>query len=110
MVIKTPIYNVESDKCDNSIIATRLKVLEESVIPLIKETKGRSNGTITPLNTHHISDDRSNSNETINSANNRFPDAGGNGVPMNNAVNYVPSMKLITGFPCVMQLMDFLRI
>ena len=85
MIIKTPVYNVESDKCDSSIIATLLKVLELSVSSFIKETKERSNGAITTLNTHHISDDRRNSNETINSANNRFPDAVGNGVPMNNA-------------------------
>ena len=31
MIIKPPVYNIESDKCDNNIIATRLKVLEESV-------------------------------------------------------------------------------
>ena len=93
MIVKTPVYNVESDKCNNSIIATRLKLLELSVSSLIKETKERGDGAITPLNTHHISDDSSNSSETINSTKNRFPDAVGNGVPMNNAVTYVPSMN-----------------
>ena len=57
MIIKTPVYNDESDKCDNSIIASRLKVLEEPVRSLTKETKERSADTITPLNRHHVSDD-----------------------------------------------------
>ena len=96
MIIKTPVYNVESDICDNSIIATRLKVLEESVSSLIKETKKRSE-TVTPLNTHHA-DDSSNSSEMVNSTNNnnnnnRFPihDTVSNKIAMNNAASYMPS-------------------
>ena len=89
MIIKTPVYNVESDKDDNSIIATRLKVLEESVCSLIKETKERC---VTTLNTLHASYDSSISSETVNSTNKRFPihEEVSARVPMNKAVNFVP--------------------
>ena len=49
MIIKTPVYNIESDQCDNNIIATRLKILEESASSLIKETKEKSTSAVTPL-------------------------------------------------------------
>ena len=86
MIIKTPVYNVESDICDNSIIATRLKVLEESVSSLIKETKKRSDTT------KYASCGWVNSTNNNNS-NNRFPihDTVSNKIAMNNAASYMPS-------------------
>ena len=78
----------------NSIIATRLKVLEESVSSLIKETKERS---VTTLNTLYASNDSSISSETVNSANKRFPihEEVCTRVPMNKAVNFVPMNNIV---------------
>ena len=74
MIIKTPVYNIESDKCDNNIIATRLKVLEKSVSSLIKETKEKSTNAVTPL-LLHVPENSDNNSSTVNSVN--------NGIPMN---------------------------
>ena len=39
MIIQTPIYNIDSEKSDNRIIANRLKVIQETVSSLVEITK-----------------------------------------------------------------------
>ena len=73
-IIKTHVYNIESDKCDNNTIATRLKVLEESVSSLIKETKEKGTSAVTPL-LLHVPGNSDDDSSTVNSVN--------NGIPMN---------------------------
>ena len=43
MILLTPVFNVDSEKIDNGIIANRLKVLEESVSSMIEKFQGNTN-------------------------------------------------------------------
>ena len=94
MIIKTPVYNVDSDICDNSRIATRLKVLEEYVSSLITMYNGVNNGV-------PMYNGVNNGVPMYNGVNNGVPMYNGvnNGVPMYNGVNNGSLMNNVSSTP-----------